>query len=120
MKKLIIYYLYLITVVVLTSFLIVSIIIAICLKHFELLELFLSLIVFDGFLWIIVIIKKPSIKEIHKIITAENDKNDLAKLEIKKQLDDIMQQVNECQEDANELQRQHDKHKDVLSSEEKD
>ena len=118
MRKLRTYYIYFVAVVVLTSFLIFFIIIDIFLNHGKLLALFLSLIDFDCLLWLVVIIKKPSLKEITKIIKAENDKNDSIKPEIKKQLEVIMQQVDQCQEDANDLQRHYEKHKNELSNEE--
>ena len=120
MKKLKCYYLYLVFVIVLTSALAVLEAVAISLEWLEwneLLWLFLNLTVLDTCLWLIAIIKKPSLTEVSKVLRTEVAKKYIDKKTVEKELEQTLITIQQCKEDADEANKNHVICKDVLAKE---
>lgn len=117
MKKLKCYYLYLVIVIILTSALAPVEAIALYLKHYELLELFLSLTVLDTYLWLIAIIKKPSLAEVSRVLRIEVAKKSIDKKVVEKELKQTLSTIQQCKEAADEANKNHVICKDVLAKE---
>lgn len=117
MKKLKCYYLYLVIVIILTSALAALAAVTLYLKHYELLELFLSLIVLDTCLWLIAIIRKPSLAEVSKVLRIEVAKKSIDKKVVEKELKQTLSTIQQCKEGADEANKNHVICKDVLTKE---
>lgn len=119
MKKLKCYYLYLVIVIILTSALATLEAITFYLKHYEdeLLKLFLSSTVLDTCLWLIAIIKKPSLTEVSRVLRIEVAKKSIDKKVVEKELKQTLSTIQQCKEAADEANKNHVICKDVLAKE---
>lgn len=120
MKKLKCYFLYFIVVIILTTALAVLEAVAISLEWFEwdeLLWLFLSLTVLDTCLWLIAVIKKPSLTEVSRVLRTEVAKKYIDKKTVEKELEKTLRTIQQCKEAADEANKNHVICKDLLAKE---
>lgn len=120
MKKLKCYYLYLVFVIILTTALAVLEAVAISLEWFEwdeLLWLSLSLTVLDTCLWLIAVIKKPSLTEVSRVLRTEVAKKYIDKKTVEKELEKTLRTIQQCKEAADEANKNHVICKDLLAKE---
>lgn len=120
MKKLKCYYFYLIFVIILTTVLAVLEAVALCLEWLEskdLLWLFLSLTPLDTCLWLIAVIKRPSLAEVSKVLRIEVAKKSIDKKTVEKELEQTLSTIQQCKEAADEANKNYVICKDVLAKE---
>jgi hypothetical protein len=123
MKKLKCYYFYLIFVIILTTVLTVLAVleaVALCLGWLgskDLLWLFLSLTPLDTCLWLIAVIKKPSLAEVSKVLRTEVANKYIDKKTVEKELEQTLSTIQQCKEAADEANKNYVICKDVLAKE---
>lgn len=120
MKKLKCYFLYFIIVIILTTALAVLEAVALCLGWFgsnNLPYLFLHLSVLDACLWLIAVIKKPSLTEISRILRIEVANKYIDRKIVEKELEKTLRTIQQCKEAADEANKNHVICKDLLAKE---
>lgn len=123
MKKLKCYYFYLIFVIILTTALAVLDAVeavALCLGWLEsknLLWLCLSLTPLDTCLWLIAVIKRPSLAEVSRVLRIEVAKKSIDKKTVEKELEQTLSTIQQCKEAADEANKNYVICKDVLAKE---
>jgi len=113
LKKLRLYYIYLLCVIIFTAVISTALIIFLFYKDVKLIHFFVSTVFADSFLWMFAALKKPSREDIMTALIKDSKKRYFSEEEIHKYFEEeCKKQVNEVKIKVEEL---HDTHEKYLS-----